>query len=101
MLRVILSRKSPLHKRALHFFPTSRSCSYLSLNNADDYCINLVKTHDYENYLIGLLVPPEKRGVYYAIRAFNIEIATIRDQVPSQSMQAGEINNYKNNIYKS
>lgn len=51
-----------------------------SPNPAFSYCANLVKQYDYENYLLGLLTPSECRDAYFAIRAFNIEIALIKDQ---------------------
>lgn len=47
------------------------------------YCASLVKQYDYENYLVGLLIPSEHRGVYFTIRAFNVEIALIKDQANS------------------
>ncbi len=46
------------------------------------YCRDQVKHQDYESFLIGLLWPKELRPAYFAIKAFNIEIATIREQVP-------------------
>ena len=47
--------------------------------------------HDYENFMIGLLQPESMRGAYFAIRAFNVEICTIHDQVPQNSPQAGRL----------
>ena len=47
---------------------------------AMDYCISLVKLHDFDNYLAGLLVPKTYRGSYFAIRAFHVELALIKDQ---------------------
>ncbi|RYH07567.1 hypothetical protein EON65_41665 [archaeon] len=55
------------------------------------YCIDLVKKHDYEGYLAGLLIPKEYRRGYFALKAFNVEIATIKDQVPRSSQQAGRL----------
>jgi len=55
------------------------------------YCIDLVKKHDYESYLIGLLFPKQHRAAYFAIKAFNVEVATIRDQIPRNAQQAGRI----------
>ncbi len=34
---------------------------------------------DYEHYLCGLLMPPKSREAYFAIRAFNIETAIVRE----------------------
>nr|CCA13879.1 conserved hypothetical protein [Albugo laibachii Nc14] len=38
-----------------------------------------VKTYDYTNYFCGLLFPQDHREAYFAIRAFNVETARIRD----------------------
>ena len=49
-------------------FPRSFTTDY------DQYCLKLTKEKDYENYLIGLLYAKEFRSLFYAIRAFNIEV---------------------------
>lgn len=49
----------------------------------DEYCRELVKKHDFENYLGNLLVPKQYQSAFFAIRAFNIEIATIKDSTHS------------------
>jgi len=46
-----------------------------------DYCVNLVRRRSYEQYLATLLLPPEIRRVGFAIRAFNVEISSVRDQI--------------------
>ncbi|XP_021927289.1 NADH dehydrogenase (ubiquinone) complex I, assembly factor 6 isoform X2 [Zootermopsis nevadensis] len=46
-----------------------------------DYCLNLVRQHDYENFLCTLLLPSHSRTSAFAIRAFNIEVAKVQDQV--------------------
>ncbi len=53
-----------------------------------EYCRDLVKKYDFHNYLIGLLLPKQYRVGYFAIRAFNIEIATIKDQTKSNNIAA-------------
>jgi NADH dehydrogenase [ubiquinone] 1 alpha subcomplex assembly factor 6 len=67
----------------------TRACS--SVKQADAYCLELVKTHDYESFVSGLLVPKQHRGIYYALRAFNVEMATIKDQIPRNNVNAGRI----------
>ena len=52
--------------------------------------MELVKQHDFDNYLVGLLVPSQYRHSFYAIRAFNVEIATIKDQA-NNNVMAGRI----------
>lgn len=51
-----------------------------SSSTSDKYCVDLVKQYDYENYMIGNLFPAATQRGYFAIRAFNVEIATIKDQ---------------------
>ena len=48
--------------------------------NALDNCIALVKQHDFDNYLAGLLLSKNDRGPFFAVRAFHIEMALIKDQ---------------------
>lgn len=44
---------------------------------------------DYEHYLCGLLFPRDIRKHYFAVRAFNIELAIIKDVVSSSSSNIG------------
>lgn len=64
---------------------------FATTTDFDKYCFDTVKTHNYEGFLCGLLLPKEYRGAYFAVHAFNVEIATIKDQVPRNSAQAGRI----------
>lgn len=48
--------------------------------NAVDNCLALVKQHDFDNYLAGLLLSKNDRGPFFAVRAFHIEMALIKDQ---------------------
>ncbi|XP_025116100.1 NADH dehydrogenase (ubiquinone) complex I, assembly factor 6-like isoform X2 [Pomacea canaliculata] len=54
-------------------------------NNAD-YCRELVKKFDFENYLWCLLMPKEVQRAAFAIRAFNVEIAQVRDVVSEKKI---------------
>ncbi|XP_050598479.1 NADH dehydrogenase (ubiquinone) complex I, assembly factor 6 [Bombus affinis] len=45
------------------------------------YCSELVRKHDYENFLCTLLLSNKNEAAAFAIRAFNVEVAQIRDQV--------------------
>jgi phytoene/squalene synthetase len=49
-------------------------------NTAVDNCTALVKQHDFDNYLAGLLLPKKHRAPYFAVRAFHVELALIKDQ---------------------
>ncbi len=72
----------------IHVLPvnfTIYSCrrSLCSNNMLPDnqYCMKLVKDHDKENYLAGLIWPKALRDSYFAVRAFNVEMALIKDQI--------------------
>ena len=52
-----------------------------------EYCVDLVQNRDREGYLCGLLMPYQSRRSYFAIRAFNVELASIKDG--SVSRQVG------------
>ncbi|CAK9807401.1 NADH dehydrogenase (ubiquinone) complex I, assembly factor 6 [Anthophora plagiata] len=67
------------------------------------YCLELVRKHDYENFLCTLFLSYETRAVAFAIRAFNVEVAQVRDQV--NDYKIGEMRlkfwiDALNNIYK-
>lgn len=47
------------------------------------------RKHDYENYLCTLLLHKDMRRTGFAVRAFNIEVATIQDQV--SDLKIGEM----------
>ena len=72
-----------------------QSCGYIRAISSDsqaagDYCVDLVKQNDFDSYLAGLLVPADSRSAYFAVRAFNVELAMVRDQINSNQM-AGRI----------
>jgi NADH dehydrogenase [ubiquinone] 1 alpha subcomplex assembly factor 6 len=75
----------------MRFNQSFRDLSLTKKHEFDLYCLNLVKSRDYENYLCGLLYPKFVQGLFFAIRAFNVEIATIKDQIPSNNIHAGRI----------
>ncbi|TRY79334.1 hypothetical protein TCAL_06601 [Tigriopus californicus] len=50
------------------------------------YCVNLVKTRDYENYLASLLLPSVLHQPAFAIRAFNAEVASVKDSVSDRTI---------------
>lgn len=43
------------------------------------HCVEMVQTRDFEGYLCGLLMPSSAREAFFALRAFNVEIASIKD----------------------
>ncbi|KAJ8041694.1 NADH dehydrogenase (ubiquinone) complex I, assembly factor 6 [Holothuria leucospilota] len=62
------------------WWTVARKNSYNPAKNVE-YCLNYVQKHDYENYLWMLLLPDVSRSSVVALRAFNIELATIKDNV--------------------
>lgn len=58
-----------------HYYSTSKNTS------SAEYCLDLVRQYDYENFLCTLLLSNQSRPSAFAIRAFNIEVARIEDQV--------------------
>src|SRR5437879_317902 len=53
------------------------------------HCETLVRTGDKERFLSALFAPAERRGALFALYAFNLEIARIREVV--RNPLAGEI----------
>ncbi|KAL5022784.1 hypothetical protein ScPMuIL_001939 [Solemya velum] len=49
--------------------------------SSSEYCMETVRKFDYENFLSSLLYPESVRTTSFAVRAFNIELAQIRDVV--------------------
>lgn len=47
---------------------------------AVENCVSLVKQHDVDSYLAGRLLPQKYRGPYFAVRAFHVELALVKDQ---------------------
>ncbi|XP_012523456.1 NADH dehydrogenase (ubiquinone) complex I, assembly factor 6 isoform X1 [Monomorium pharaonis] len=53
-----------------------------------EYCLQLVRKSDYENYLCTLLLPHSIKSAAFAIRAFNVEVAQVEDQVSDSRIGA-------------
>ncbi|XP_064394510.1 NADH dehydrogenase (ubiquinone) complex I, assembly factor 6-like [Halichondria panicea] len=74
-----------------------------STSSNNSYCIQSVRKHDYDHYLCCLLLPKSSQASAFSIRAFNIEIAQIQNQVSEQSIGKMRLQFWKdalNNIYK-
>ena len=66
------------------------------------YCMDLVKRRDYEHYLTSLLLPEKVRQMGFALRALNVEISSIRDNVSEAATGKMRIQFWKdaiNDIY--
>ncbi|XP_014233329.1 NADH dehydrogenase (ubiquinone) complex I, assembly factor 6 [Trichogramma pretiosum] len=51
-----------------------------------EYCLHLIRKHDYEGFLCTLLLPNNLRSPAVAIKAFNTEIALVEDQVSDDNI---------------
>ncbi|XP_041268911.1 NADH dehydrogenase (ubiquinone) complex I, assembly factor 6 isoform X2 [Onychostruthus taczanowskii] len=52
---------------------------------AVQYCAELVRKRDYEGFLCSLLLPVESRTSAFALRAFNVELAQIKDSITQKT----------------
>ncbi|XP_012628284.2 NADH dehydrogenase (ubiquinone) complex I, assembly factor 6 isoform X2 [Microcebus murinus] len=50
------------------------------------YCLELLRKRDYEGYLCSLLLPAESRSSAFALRAFNVELAQVKDSVSEKTI---------------
>jgi phytoene synthase len=75
-----------LNRTALRRLPVLRSralSASAAAPNTDPYtaaaahCLSLVQERDKEHYFAGIFVPPAARKAYFAIRALNVELASI------------------------
>ncbi|GIY09141.1 NADH dehydrogenase complex I, assembly factor 6 [Caerostris extrusa] len=55
-------------------------------SNSYQYCQSAVRKYDYENYLCTLLLQEPVKSAAFVIRAFNVEIAQVRDSVSTSSI---------------
>ncbi|XP_059613501.1 NADH dehydrogenase (ubiquinone) complex I, assembly factor 6 homolog [Phlebotomus argentipes] len=67
-----------IHILSLH--SPARNLSSVS-GSVSSYCLNSVKNHDYENFLALLLLDNSLMQKAFCIRAFNVEVARVNDQV--------------------
>lgn len=54
-----------------------------------DHCIALTKSRDFANYVAALLLPPVVQPTVFALLAFNVELAVVRDQIKRNTGTAG------------
>ncbi|XP_021949906.1 NADH dehydrogenase (ubiquinone) complex I, assembly factor 6 [Folsomia candida] len=85
----VLSRTStPLgFVRPLSSSTTAKTTKGPHNSSITSYCSDLVRRHDYEMFLCTLLIPdPILRTKVMTVRAFNTEVAIIRDQVSQKEI---------------
>ncbi|XP_064640795.1 NADH dehydrogenase (ubiquinone) complex I, assembly factor 6-like isoform X2 [Lineus longissimus] len=51
-----------------------------------EYCMDTVRKYDYESFLCSLLLPSSARTSAFAVRAFNVDVAQIRDMVSDKNI---------------
>jgi NADH dehydrogenase [ubiquinone] 1 alpha subcomplex assembly factor 6 len=57
-----------------------------STNSSAEYCMNLVKNYDYENFIGTLLLKKASRSCAFAVRSFNVEVARVAEQVSEKDI---------------
>ena len=85
-----LALRSCSRSRAIYHFRISSSLCNLRKFSSINYCVDLVKQQDFDNYLVGLIIPIEFRNLFFAFRAFNVEIASIKESTQKNDL-AGRI----------
>jgi NADH dehydrogenase [ubiquinone] 1 alpha subcomplex assembly factor 6 len=78
----------PERRRCFATTSTTGGVRTTTRTNDEAYCVELVQRRDREAYYCGLLMPARYRDAYFALRAFNVEIASIKDQNRSSSSSA-------------
>ncbi|KAL4073231.1 isoprenoid synthase domain-containing protein [Scleroderma yunnanense] len=74
------------------------SPSRLVHSEPSDYCRDLVRKHDYEAFLTSQLYPRLYQPGYYALRAFYIELATIKEAVSQTTLGQGRLVFWRNAV---
>ncbi|XP_027139549.1 NADH dehydrogenase (ubiquinone) complex I, assembly factor 6 isoform X3 [Larimichthys crocea] len=52
----------------------------------EKYCLELVRSRDYDGFVSSLLLPEEARRSSLALRAFNVELAQVKDSVSQKTI---------------
>ncbi|KAJ8291035.1 hypothetical protein GJAV_G00020670 [Gymnothorax javanicus] len=52
----------------------------------EKYCIDLVRSRDYDGFVSSLLLPDASRRASLALRAFNVELAQVKDSVTQKTI---------------
>ncbi|XP_040828539.1 NADH dehydrogenase (ubiquinone) complex I, assembly factor 6 isoform X1 [Ochotona curzoniae] len=53
---------------------------------SEHYCLELLRKRDYEGYLCSLLLPAKSRSSAFALRAFNVELAQVKDSISEKAI---------------
>ncbi|KAJ8411629.1 hypothetical protein AAFF_G00164370 [Aldrovandia affinis] len=72
--------------------PTEVKCLRASTNSSaesqqnEKYCIDMVRSRDYDGFVSSLLLPEASRRSSLALRAFNVELAQVKDSVSQKTI---------------
>ncbi|XP_038833056.1 NADH dehydrogenase (ubiquinone) complex I, assembly factor 6-like isoform X1 [Salvelinus fontinalis] len=72
--------------------PTEVKCIRASTNSTaesqhnEKYCIDIVRSRDYDGFVSSLLLPEDARRSSLALRAFNVELAQVKDSVSQKTI---------------
>ncbi|KAF2396794.1 hypothetical protein EJ06DRAFT_533531 [Trichodelitschia bisporula] len=58
------------------------------IDNARQYCLNLLQRQDSPSYILHTFIPPQARDAYLALRALNLETARIADTTTQPTIGA-------------
>lgn len=79
-LRQVRVFRHPCPARGVRYFSAENFERSIKLRRTDfEYCVDLVQNRDRESYVCGLLMPQTSRRSYFAVRALNVELASIKD----------------------
>ncbi|XP_062320962.1 NADH dehydrogenase (ubiquinone) complex I, assembly factor 6 isoform X2 [Osmerus eperlanus] len=70
-----------LHRSTEVTFRKASTKSSTDLQHNEKYCIDIVRSRDYDGFVCSLLLPEEARRSSLALRAFNVELAQVKDSV--------------------
>ncbi|XP_066159112.1 NADH dehydrogenase (ubiquinone) complex I, assembly factor 6 isoform X1 [Euwallacea fornicatus] len=71
-------------RHLLSHIPLQSHCRFKTTQTSTEYCLDLIRKYDYENFICTLLLKNTSRSVALAVRGFNVEVAKVPEQV-SQS----------------
>ncbi|XP_013874377.1 NADH dehydrogenase (ubiquinone) complex I, assembly factor 6 isoform X2 [Austrofundulus limnaeus] len=57
-----------------------------AFQHSEKYCLDLVRSRDHEGFISSLLLPFEARRSSLALRAFNVELAQVKDSVSQKTI---------------
>nr|XP_015213196.1 PREDICTED: NADH dehydrogenase (ubiquinone) complex I, assembly factor 6 [Lepisosteus oculatus] len=66
--------------------------------HSEKYCLDLVRVRDYEGFICSLLMPVALRRSSIALRAFNVELAQVKDAVSQKTIGLMRMQFWKNAV---